>query len=145
MMIPDVDMIRRLLALAELVPILESDDADFGHWEVIPPDGGVHHLPYYTFGPAGEAFRSAVGRGDWIISGFDWRTWLQTDEGRSLRDRHAAVAAAGPDQIARLVTAIVRSDRFVEGSIAGAYESGLLTGIARRAAALAADLEPNPT
>ena len=35
-----------------------------------------------------------------------------------------------------LLTAIIRSDRFTEGSIAGAFESGLLARIARRAASL---------
>jgi len=37
-----------------------------------------------------------------------------------------------------LLTAIVRSDRFVEGSIEGAFRSGLLARISRRAEALLA-------
>jgi hypothetical protein len=41
-----------------------------------------------------------------------------------------------------MITAIVRSDRFVEGSMAGAFESGLLAAISRRAAAL---LMPEPS
>jgi hypothetical protein len=58
-----------------------------------------------------------------------------------LKDDPEATAAATPDQLARLLTAIVRSDRFVEGSIAGAFDSGLLARIARRAAALLAELD----
>ena len=46
------------------------------------------------------------------------------------------VATMTPDELERLVTAIVRSDRFVEGSIEGAFQSGLLARISRRAAAL---------
>ena len=76
------------------------------------------HLPYYTFGRAGEAFQAAVGRGGWIFP-FDWGTWLQTAEGRALTSDREALAAATPLQLARLLTAIVRSDRFTEGSIAG--------------------------
>ena len=38
--------------------------------------------------------------------------------------------------MAMLLTAIVRSDRFVEGSIEGAFQSGLLAAICRRAAVL---------
>jgi hypothetical protein len=49
---------------------------------------------------------------------------------------------ASPDDLARLLTAIVRSDRFVEGSLVGAFESGLLTRIAQRAAALLAEMQP---
>ncbi len=127
----------RLRLLADVVPILESPSADFGHWETPPGT-----LGYYVFGPAGEAFLDAVGRGGWVVAGFDWRTWLTTPEGEALRDRPDAVAGASIDQLAWLLTAIVRSDRFVEGSIDGAFESGLIGRIARRAAALLAVVEP---
>ena len=129
-------MIERLRPLADLVPVLESPDADFGFWEAPPPVDGVYRMPYFTFGPTADAFRSAIGRGGWIVTGFDWMTWLQTDDGASLRDRPEALAAASTDDLAKLLTAIVRSDRFVEGSLAGAFESGLLARIAQRAAAL---------
>jgi hypothetical protein len=38
-----------------------------------------------------------------------------------------------------LLTAIIRSDRFNEGSLAGAFESGLVLAICRRAVALASE------
>jgi hypothetical protein len=138
-----MDLADRLRFLAELVPVLEAPDADFGHWQ----DGssgtdGVLHLPWFEFGPTADAFRAAVGRGGWVIVGFDWMTWLQTDEAQALRDRPEVIEAATPEQLGQLLTAIVRSDRFVEGSIAGAFESGLLARIARRAAALLADGHP---
>jgi len=122
-----------LRALADLAPILEAPDADFGHWFTPPPKDGVLSMGWYEFGPAGEAFRAAAA--GWILPGFDWRAWLETEEGSGLR-KPEAVAAATPEQLAMLLTAIVRSDRFVEGSIAGAFESGLLAAICRRAAVL---------
>jgi uncharacterized protein DUF6508 len=134
-----VDMVERLQALADLVPILGSPDADFGHWEAPPPVDGVHRMPYFTFGPTAEAFTSAVARGGWMVMGFDWMTWLGTEEGEALRDRPEALAAASADDLSRLITAIVRSDRFVEGSKVGAFESGLLARIAQRAATLLAE------
>jgi hypothetical protein len=134
-----VDIDERLASLADLVPMLEAADADFGHWGAPPPVDGVGHMPYFAFGPASEEWRAAVGRGSWIVMGFDWMTWLDTEEGQALRDRPEALAAATSDDLAKLLTAIVRSDRFVEGSIAGAFESGLLARIARRAAALRAE------
>ena len=129
----------RLRILADLVPILEAPDADFGRWEAPAPRDGVHSLGWFEFGPTAEAWRTAVGRGEWVISGFDWRTWLATMEGRSLREDLDATATATADQLARLLTAIVRSDRFVEGSIEGAFTSGLLARIARRASVLLSD------
>jgi SAM-dependent methyltransferase len=139
-----VDDVDRLRPLADLVPILEAPNADFGHWETPPPRDGVGSLGWYAFGPTAAAWRAAVAAGDWIRAGFDWPAWMATDEGRTLRDDPAAVEAATPEQLARLITAIVRSDRFTEGSIAGAFESGLLARVSRRAAALlAASGEPS--
>ncbi|MEA2546862.1 MAG: hypothetical protein QOI09_2135 [Chloroflexota bacterium] len=131
-----MNLTDRLGALAQVLPILEASDADFGHWELPPPRDGVHSLGWFEFGPTAEAWRAAVARGDWIVVGFDWRTWLGTPEGGALHDEPDAIASATPEQIAWLVTAIVRSDRFVEGSIEGAFDSGLLARISRRAAVL---------
>jgi hypothetical protein len=39
----------------------------------------------------------------------------------------------------KLITSLKRGDRFNEGMLASAFESGLLTAIVRRAAVLAAD------
>ena len=135
-MIRIVDLAARLRPLAELVPILEAPDANFGYWDTSPTVDGREHLPWFVFGPTAEAFIAAVAGGDWIITAFDWMSWLKAGEGQALRDDPEAVARATPDQLAMLLTAIVRSDRFVEGSIEGAFESGLLSRIARRAAAL---------
>ena len=44
-----------------------------------------------------------------VIVSFDWMTWRRTDEGQALRDRPEAVETAS-DQLAMLLTAIVRSD-----------------------------------
>jgi uncharacterized protein DUF6508 len=140
-----VNNAERLSPLAALVPILESAEADFGTWEAPAAVGGVLRMPYYTFGPTAEAFRAAVAKGDWVIIGFDWRSWLATAEGQALKDRPEALASATADQLAWLLTAIIRSDRFVEGSIAGAFESGLLARIARRAAVLLAEGSPDGT
>jgi Family of unknown function (DUF6508) len=131
-----LEMAERLRALAELAPVLASEDADFGHWETPGPADGVYRMPYFEFGPTAAAFRSAVARGGWVVVGFDWMTWLRTDAGQALRDRPEALDAASAEDLAKLLTAIVRSDRFVEGSIVGAFESGLLARIAQRAAAL---------
>lgn len=128
---------ERLQLLAGLLPILEAPGADFGSWEVPAPRDGVGSLGYYVFGPGGEAFLTAVRQGGWVVAGFDWRTWLEGPEGRRFRTDPETVATATPEQLAFLLTAIVRSDRFVEGSVAGAFESGLLARIAHRAAALA--------
>ena len=131
-----MELTERLRVLASVLPALEAPDADFGHWELPPPRDGIGSLGWFEFGPTAEVWRAAVAAGDWINFGFDWRTWFAGDDGRSLRDDPGAIATATPDQLAWLLTAIIRSDRFTEGSIAGAFESGLLAAISRRARAL---------
>ena len=41
--------------------------------------------------------------------------------------------SASADQIANLLTTVVRRDRFVEGGLAAAFESGLILAILERA------------
>jgi hypothetical protein len=54
----------RLRALADLVPILEVPDADFGRWDVPSPRDGVQSLGWFEFGPtAGTLLRGAQGGG----------------------------------------------------------------------------------
>ena len=49
-------------------------------------------------------------------------------------DDPAALHEATPRQIARSLTALKRQDRFVEGELAGAFESGLFGRILARVA-----------
>jgi hypothetical protein len=75
-----------------------------------------------------------------VTAGFDWPTWARTAEAQALWKDPAAMASATPDQLARFLTALVRSERFSEGTLEDAHESVLLARIACRAAALAAEL-----
>jgi hypothetical protein len=71
---------------------------------------------------------------------FDWPTWMQTDEAIHLRDDLDSLAQATPEQLAHLLTVMIRQDRFVEGSLGAHAESGLLVSVLRRAAVLEAEL-----
>jgi Family of unknown function (DUF6508) len=120
----------RLRRLAAHLPAFESPDFSFGEWVQPWTDAeGRTHMPWYRVSPAADAFLRDAGE---LVQPFDWPAWLRTPEGDRLRDP-AAVAAASQADLGRLLTAILRSDRFTEGSLAGAFESGLLTAILRRA------------
>jgi Family of unknown function (DUF6508) len=125
---------QRLEALAAFLPAFESPDFVFGAWDE-PPAGGLQ-LPHFALSPVAEEFLAEVGRGGWIINGFDWKAWNATPEAVSLR-RGDGFDRATPIALARLLTALVRQDRFVEGTLVEAHESGLLRRIVARAAALA--------
>ncbi|MBN9546990.1 MAG: hypothetical protein J0I19_16110 [Alphaproteobacteria bacterium] len=72
----------------------------------------------------------------WVLEDFDWVQWVETVEGRTLHSDVGAVAAATEPQIAMLLTALVRRDRFADGVVAEAFRTGLMAAIAARAAAL---------
>jgi len=97
-----------------------------------------------SLGTAGEnedhqelecAFVDAASRAGWIVP-FDWATWAESAEGQRLLGEPRHVAAATPDQLAKVLTTLIRGERFSEGTLSEALESGLLLAIARRAEAL---------
>jgi hypothetical protein len=135
----DIPLAERLRGLAAFLPGFESPSFEFGTWsESSTSADGVITLPYFTLGETASAFvRRAYDLG-WVQMGFDWPAWKETTEAQGLRDDPVALSRATPDQLAHLLTVVIRQDRFVEGALDSAYHSGLLTAIMRRAKALVA-------
>ena len=136
-----MDERERLSALAAFVPVLEADDFVPGAWHKSEQrDDGVWTMPWYELGETSLAFLKAVGAGGWLMPGFDWPTWAKTPEAQALRFDPEALAKATPDQLSKLLTALVREDRFNEGALGDTFEAGVMLAIAKRAAVLADDL-----
>ncbi len=64
------------------------------------------------------------------------REWLATPEGRALSTDPDAIALADVAALGRLLTSLVRGERFGDGTLASAHGRGILTAILRRAAEL---------
>jgi len=141
---PDPALRKRLHTLAALLPIFEAPEFVFGHWNAPAPTGAVMLMPYFIFSPGAEKLLKVFYKQGWALTEFDWPAWTQTREYARLREGKAALSKATPDQLARLLTVIVRQDRFVEGSLNGAHKSGLLIKILRRAAELEAEMPKAP-
>lgn len=139
---PQPTLRERLQALAAFLPRFEAPDFVFGTWHSSEQNKpGVFDLPYFEPGETALAFvRMAYTQG-WVLTGWDWPAWTKTEEAIRLRDDPQALAAASPDQLARLLTVFIRQDRFVEGGLNSAYEGGWLAAIARRAAVLLQQLD----
>lgn len=136
------DLRSRLDALAAFTGELESPEFEAGRWHPMEPsaqDAAVLTMPWYELSDRAGAFVRAIGANGWIEP-FDWMAWAETPEGKALREDRAALANATPDQLKRLLTTLVRADRFNEGTLGWAFESGLMAAITRRAATLAAAL-----
>ena len=125
----------RLDALAEFLPKFESPDFEFGRME--SPPGA---MPFYVLSDTASKFHKTCYQMKWVQP-FDWSKWKDSPEAIKLRDEPSALEQATPEQLERLLTVLIRQDRFVEGALGGAYESGLLTRIIRRAAALVEEYE----
>jgi hypothetical protein len=128
---------ERLKALARFLPALEEPGFQFGTWQGgKQKEPGVFSMPYFALSETGSAFVRMAYEQGWVQTDFSWPAWKETEEAISLRDDPEALAAASPEQLAKLLTVLVRQDRFVEGGLNSAFESGLLTAIARRAGEL---------
>ena len=128
-------MKERLEALAAFLPRFEAPGFEFGRMEAPPGK-----MPYYTRSPAASCFVKTCYEMDWVKP-FEWVEWTSSTEAIQLRDDPSALANATPEQLSRLLTVVVRQDRFVEGALGSAFDSGLLSGILRRAAVLATDAQ----
>jgi hypothetical protein len=126
------DELRRL---ARHLPAFEAPGFRFGSW--VPSterDDGVTELGWYEPGPEAEAFLAdARAR----IIPFDWPEWASGPEGQALLGHPAAVASASADDLRKLLTVHVRSERFGDGTLEAAFASGMLSAIVRRASVLA--------
>ena len=138
----------RLEALASLLPEFEAGGFACGEWrggEEQRP--GVMTMPWFDLSDpvrrfAGEAaalVRTARTEGR-MPSDFAWTSWARTPEAQTLREDRDALAQATPEQLAKLLTVLIRQNKFVEGALAGDCESGLLTAVLRRADRLRREL-----
>lgn len=135
----DADLGARLRAIGAFVDELASAEFVPGEWhpsERRQQGEGteVWTLPWFELSERGMAFVRALGG---IMVTFDWPTWAGTPAAQALYHDRVALASASIEDLQRIVTAVLRSDRFNEGQLSDAFDSGLMAAIARRAAALA--------
>ena len=134
-------LLERLRALAAFRPQFEQPGFVFSEW--VPPrseEPNVVHAGGDALSGDALAFIKMAYDEDWVRGDFSWGAWKATAEAAALRDNPDALAAATDDQLMRLLTTIIRQNRFCEGTLSEAFEMGLLTAICRRAERLADEL-----
>jgi hypothetical protein len=125
----------RLRRMTEFLPIFCSPGFSCGTWM-----GGPGAMPFFAYSePAGRFFQTAQEM-QWVLPDFDWSAWAGSEEAQRLRNDEEALAGASLEQLSKLLTAAVRRDRFCEGAMAESFDSGLVTGVLRRMAAIEAEL-----
>lgn len=130
----DMATLRNIAAFA---PILSEPDFVTGAWtEPRRSSEGVITMPWFHFSDPAAAFVTAIARDD--VAAHYLRP--VDDEARStamhMIEHPPAIANASVEQIGWILTYLLRADRFVEGSLAQAFDKGLMRAIAQRAAIL---------
>lgn len=141
---PDPALRKRLHALAALLPVFEAPGFEFGAWNEPSSNEGVMTMPFFMMSDGARAFFDVCYEEGWVRQDFDWPRWSQTKEYRTLAKDPDALGRATPEQLANLVTVMIRQDRFVEGSLYSDFRSGLIVNVLRRAAALEAENPSKP-
>jgi len=131
-----LSLIERLTALTKHIPAFQNPAIPPGEWIEPAVEPGYISMPSFVSNDDTESFLSDCYESGWILSDFAWPAWAQSEEAQTLRDDSVALAHATEHQLAQLLTTVIRQDRFAEGTLASACESGLILGILRRAEAL---------
>lgn len=126
---------RKLIAVAAFLPIFEAPGFVFGTWKEPTSNGGIAEMPHVNLSEEASSFQRTVYESHFIIP-FDWGEWIGTEEARILRDSPDALSSATAEQLAKLLTVFIRQDRFVEGALLEAFDTGILVAVLRRAAVL---------
>lgn len=109
--------------LLDLIPEIEAAE-EFGKWkggEEVEKD--VFQMPYVVGASIVDRFLDIVYEIP-VMIGFDWGSW---DEGRKIvSDKDFDYNTVDIPTKCKVITAIVRNDRFCEGRLVGAFEEGLI-------------------
>ncbi|WIJ25798.1 DUF6508 domain-containing protein [Devosia sp. RR2S18] len=122
----------RIQRLAEFRTRLQDRD-DFGELNSTPGSPA-----YVSLGDTGRDFIEMAYEAGWVEQDFHWMEWNGTAEAARL-NRLEGVRTATETEMARVLTALIRGDRFNEGLLLGAFQTGLLTALSERAAVLDAE------
>ena len=88
---------------------------------------GVISLGWPTYAPEVERLRSAIGAAGLVVP-YAWPEWTGIERYRT----GTGMDAAPVEDAVRMVTAVIRSERFGDGSIQGALRDGTLQAALRR-------------
>ena len=127
---------EQIRALADFWPVFANPQFVYEVRDEVKEKKGVITMPSSSLSPEAKAFNKMIYQEGWILDGFDWPEWTKTDEFKDLFSKPESLAKASDHQLAKLLTALARKERFCEGTMASACADGLLARITHRASIL---------
>lgn len=125
-----------LKALAAFAARLSQPGVSFGAMGESKGKGTAEdpaQFPYWVSTKLADDFVKMAYDAGWVDPDLNWPEWLNTVEAQSFVTDAPAIATANAEQLRRLLTAIIRSDRFREGAILEAFEDGMVGAVVARA------------
>ena len=135
---------KNITAIAAFLPVFDRDDYMGGTWTEPNHEGDTFTPSYFKQDSEASAFVKTCYDNGWVLTNFDWASFAQTSEARTLHDDDAALDGATEEQLAKLLTIVIRQDRFEEGAFAAAIECGFVRRILRRASQIAGKVAQKP-
>jgi hypothetical protein len=132
-----------LEALAKYLPIFTAPGFQFSEVTPAEVEGDVIEMGWTSYRPEAQSFIEDCYDYGWVQS-TDWMEWMQSDEAQALSENAARMASATVEELAKVLTVSLRRDRFMDGSLAGDFERGLITRIVERARELSYAKQAKP-
>jgi hypothetical protein len=115
---------ERLHGLAAFLAAFESPGFEFSRWVESPEaESGTKVVAHPELGETAASFVQACYQLGWVGT-FDWPRWMMSPEAIQLRDEPGAIENASPEQLARLLTVLIRQERYCDGALQSFFESG---------------------
>jgi len=127
---------EQIRALADFWPVFGDPNFVYKVQDEAKEETGVITMPSSSLSLEAKAFNKMIYQEGWILDGFDWPEWAQSDEFKDIFSKPEALAEASAYQLAMLLTALARKERFCEGTMSSACSDGLLARITHRAGVL---------
>ncbi|GJD96241.1 DUF6508 domain-containing protein [Methylobacterium iners] len=134
----------RLAAIVRYIPTFADPAVPVGMWHQPESKPGCIEAAWFAMDETAARFVADCYDHGWVVAESDWAGWAQTERAKALRDDPAVLASATEQELAQLLTVVIRQDRFCEGSVAGAFESGMILGVLRRLEQLTLTSWSNP-
>lgn len=131
---------QRLEDLASHRPALAGDPTTLAHYAPSEPVGGVHAVGMWVYDEYVDRFIQAAYDYGWVRV-IDWPNWSDTPRAKELLNEPTPMNTATAEELEWLLTTCLRSERFCDGAISDALESGLITRILARAQVLLNELD----
>ncbi|MGE0733128.1 MAG: DUF6508 domain-containing protein [Alphaproteobacteria bacterium] len=127
----------RAADLADLLARMAGKADGFGRWHRETRDAHGHiGLPWFEYSEDAQKLLAQIRNAGLLVAGFDWAAWSGRN---SYLDDPNSIDTADREDCRRLLTALIRGDRFNEGLLFNAFESGLLRRLVDRLAATVDD------